>query len=76
MEDGSASTKMLAMHAGPAHKIAIEPGSPCNFYSCGEDGAVMHVSKLSLGALTYIFAKSSYLCTSCKILILMSLYYI
>lgn len=41
-EDGRAETKKLAKHQGRAHKLAIEPGSPRLFYSCGEDGAVRH----------------------------------
>lgn len=41
-EDGRAETKKLAKHQGRAHKLAIEPGSPRLFYSCGEDGVVRH----------------------------------
>lgn len=41
-EDGTAQTKNLAKHQGRAHKLAIEPGSPRLFYSCGEDGVVKH----------------------------------
>ncbi|PKA62654.1 hypothetical protein AXF42_Ash012241 [Apostasia shenzhenica] len=41
-EDGKVDTKLLGMHHGRIHKLAIEPGSPHNFYSCGEDGLVQH----------------------------------
>lgn len=37
-------TALLAKHQGRAHKLAIEPGSPHIFYTCGEDGLVQHVS--------------------------------
>lgn len=42
LEDGRVETKKLAKHQGRAHKLAIEPGSPRLFYSCGEDGIVRH----------------------------------
>lgn len=41
-------TALLAKHQGRAHKLAIEPGSPHIFYTCGEDGLVQHVSVISL----------------------------
>jgi hypothetical protein len=28
----------------PVHRLAVEPGSPHTFYSCGGDGSVWHVS--------------------------------
>lgn len=48
LESGSIKTSLLAKHQGGAHKLAIEPGSPHVFYSCGEDGLVQHVSYLFL----------------------------
>lgn len=42
LERGEVQTDLLSRHEGRAHKLAIEPGSPCIFYSCGEDGAVQH----------------------------------
>ncbi|XVE93914.1 hypothetical protein REPUB_Repub01dG0235300 [Reevesia pubescens] len=36
-------TRLLAKHQGRAHKLAIEPGSPHIFYTCGEDGLVQHI---------------------------------
>lgn len=43
LENGRVDTKSLAKHQGRVHKLAIEPGSPHIFYSCGEDGVVQHV---------------------------------
>eukprot|EP00252_Welwitschia_mirabilis_P007166 TRINITY_DN18297_c0_g1_i2.p1 TRINITY_DN18297_c0_g1~~TRINITY_DN18297_c0_g1_i2.p1 ORF type:complete len:446 (-),score=75.49 TRINITY_DN18297_c0_g1_i2:112-1449(-) len=40
LENGNVETKRLAKHRGRTHKLALEPGSPHVFYSCGEDGAV------------------------------------
>lgn len=37
-------TKVVAKHQRRAHKLAIEPGSPHIFYSCGEDGLVQQVN--------------------------------
>ncbi|KAK8625218.1 hypothetical protein V6N13_090093 [Hibiscus sabdariffa] len=36
-------TRQLAKHERRAHKLAIEPGSPHIFYTCGEDGLVQHI---------------------------------
>lgn len=44
LEGGKVHTALLGVHEGRAHKLAIEPGSPYIFYSCGEDGLVQHVS--------------------------------
>ncbi|KAI6677540.1 hypothetical protein NL676_038336 [Syzygium grande] len=41
-ESGPVKTSLLAKHQGRAHRLAIEPGSPHVFYSCGEDGLVQH----------------------------------
>lgn len=43
-EGGQVAVKLLAEHDGAVHKVAIEPGSPHVFFSCGEDGLVRHVS--------------------------------
>lgn len=43
LEDGSVDTKRLGKHRGAVFKLAVEPGSPYIFYSCGEDGFVQHV---------------------------------
>ncbi|GLU02690.1 hypothetical protein SLE2022_199310 [Rubroshorea leprosula] len=47
-------TKLLAEHDGRAHKLAIEPGSPHIFYTCGEDGLVQHID-LRTSAATELF---------------------
>lgn len=44
LERGQVETSLLTKHHGRAHKLAIEPGSPYIFYTCGEDGLVQHVS--------------------------------
>ncbi|KAK8360427.1 hypothetical protein V6Z12_A04G163500 [Gossypium hirsutum] len=49
-----AETKLLAKHQGRAHKLAIEPGSPYIFYTCGEDGLVQHID-LRTAASTELF---------------------
>ncbi|XP_047310953.1 DDB1- and CUL4-associated factor 8 [Impatiens glandulifera] len=41
-EGGSVGINLLGKHRGQAHKLAIEPGSPNTFYTCGEDGLVLH----------------------------------
>ncbi|KAE8724927.1 hippocampus abundant transcript 1 protein-like isoform X1 [Hibiscus syriacus] len=43
-------TSLLARHEGQAHKLAIEPGSPHIFYTCGQDGLVQ---RLTYRALLY-----------------------
>ncbi|XVE48805.1 hypothetical protein DITRI_Ditri01bG0032100 [Diplodiscus trichospermus] len=47
-------TRLLAKHQGRTHKLAIEPGSPHIFYTCGEDGLVQHID-LRTGAATELF---------------------
>ncbi|XP_010253514.1 PREDICTED: DDB1- and CUL4-associated factor 8-like isoform X2 [Nelumbo nucifera] len=42
LEDGWVDTKRLGKHQGRVYKLAIEPGSPHIFYSCGEDGFIQH----------------------------------
>eukprot|EP01018_Ginkgo_biloba_P013353 Gb_31451 [translate_table: standard] len=42
LEDGRVDTTRIGKHKGRAHKLAIEPGSPHIFFSCGEDGIVQH----------------------------------
>lgn len=41
-ERGAVESNVLGKHQGRAHKLAIEPGSPHIFYTCGEDGLVQH----------------------------------
>ncbi|CAK8574212.1 unnamed protein product [Lathyrus sativus] len=54
LEQGQVETKLLAKHQGRAHKLAIEPGSPHIFYTCGEDGLVQHFD-LRTGTATKLF---------------------
>ncbi|KAL6963663.1 hypothetical protein U1Q18_034670 [Sarracenia purpurea var. burkii] len=58
LEHGKVETKLLGKHDDPAHKLAIEPGSPHVFYSCGEDGLVQHFD-LRTGAATQLFTCQS-----------------
>lgn len=44
LNSGHVETSLLGSHLGRAHKLAIEPGSPYMFYTCGEDGLVQRVS--------------------------------
>ncbi|XP_021903802.1 DDB1- and CUL4-associated factor 8 [Carica papaya] len=50
LESGKVETSLLARHQGRAHKLAIEPGSPHIFYTCGEDGLVQHFDLRSKAA--------------------------
>ncbi|MQM02606.1 hypothetical protein Taro_035374 [Colocasia esculenta] len=58
-ENGDVNTKRLGKHRGRVHKLAIEPGSPHVFYSCGEDGFVQHFDLRSSTA-TKLFLCSSF----------------
>ncbi|XP_047307937.1 DDB1- and CUL4-associated factor 8 [Impatiens glandulifera] len=42
LENGEVETKRLGKHQKRVHSLAVEPGSPHIFYSCGEDGVVKH----------------------------------
>ncbi|XP_065865898.1 uncharacterized protein [Euphorbia lathyris] len=42
LENGRVDTTELGKHSGCVYKLALEPGSPHIFYSCGEDGFVQH----------------------------------
>lgn len=42
LENGKVNTKNLGQHEGGVHSLAVEPGSPHVFYSCGEDAFVQH----------------------------------
>ncbi|KAL3621410.1 hypothetical protein CASFOL_036322 [Castilleja foliolosa] len=58
LERGGVETKLLAKHQGRAHKLAVEPGSPHIFYTCGEDGLVQHID-LRTGTATGLFTCKS-----------------
>lgn len=66
LERGQVETSLLGKHQGRAHKLAIEPGSPYIFYTCGEDGLVQHVSCRSL--LVLIVNSAVTLITACMYL--------
>ncbi|XP_010253513.1 PREDICTED: DDB1- and CUL4-associated factor 8-like isoform X1 [Nelumbo nucifera] len=59
LEDGWVDTKRLGKHQGRVYKLAIEPGSPHIFYSCGEDGFIQHFDLRSHSA-TKLFWCSSF----------------
>jgi WD repeat-containing protein 42A len=59
LERGHVETRLLAKHQGRAHKLAVEPGSPYIFYTCGEDGLVQHFD-LRRGAATELFTCCSF----------------
>ncbi|KAF8397628.1 hypothetical protein HHK36_016548 [Tetracentron sinense] len=59
LENGRVDTKRLGKHRGHVYKLAIEPGSPHIFYSCGEDGFLQHFDLRSHSA-TKIFCCSSF----------------
>uniref|UniRef100_A0A7N0UWD7 Uncharacterized protein n=1 Tax=Kalanchoe fedtschenkoi TaxID=63787 RepID=A0A7N0UWD7_KALFE len=42
LERGEVETILLSRHEGRTHALAIEPGSPNIFYTCGDDGLVQH----------------------------------
>ncbi|CAL5341338.1 unnamed protein product [Camellia sinensis] len=58
LERGKVETKLLGKHQRRAHKLAVEPGSPYIFYTCGEDGLVQHFD-LRTGAATQLFTCQS-----------------
>ncbi|OMO71173.1 hypothetical protein CCACVL1_18388 [Corchorus capsularis] len=49
-ENGLVRTRRLGKHEGRVHDLAVEPGSPHIFYSCGEDGLVQHFDLRSSSA--------------------------
>lgn len=59
LENGHVETKRLGKHQGRIHKLAVEPGSPHIFYSCGEDGFVQHFD-LRSNSSTKLFSCSSF----------------
>ncbi|XP_075513965.1 uncharacterized protein LOC142549088 isoform X1 [Primulina tabacum] len=59
LENGSVETRRLSKHQGRVHKLAIEPGSPYIFYSCGEDAFVRHYD-LRSNSSTKLFYCSSF----------------
>ncbi|KAG8083927.1 hypothetical protein GUJ93_ZPchr0010g7943 [Zizania palustris] len=58
-DGGDVPTTLLGDHRGRAHKLAIEPGSPYIFYSCGEDGLVQHFDLRTNTATKLFLCKNS-----------------
>lgn len=58
LENGSVETKRLSKHQGRVHSLAVEPGSPYVFYSCGEDGYVQHYDLRSCSATKLFYCSS------------------
>ncbi|KAG2291032.1 hypothetical protein Bca4012_054744 [Brassica carinata] len=59
LESGQVETCMLGIHQGQVHKLAIEPGSPFSFYTCGEDGVVKHFDLRTRVATNLITCKEA-----------------
>ncbi|XP_062200777.1 uncharacterized protein LOC133903418 [Phragmites australis] len=59
-DGGDVPTTLLGEHGGRAHNLAIEPGSPYIFYSCGEDGLVQHFDLRTNTATKLFFCRSSW----------------
>ncbi|MQM15862.1 hypothetical protein Taro_048814, partial [Colocasia esculenta] len=57
LEGGRVESTMLARHEGRAHKMAVEPGSPYIFYSCGEDGLVQRIDLRTQSATPLFLCK-------------------
>lgn len=49
------STKKLAQHRGPAHKLATQNEMPHVFLSCGEDACVMRLDVRQPKPAKYVF---------------------
>ncbi|POO01551.1 WD repeat containing protein [Trema orientale] len=58
LDDGQVDTTRLGTHEGHVYKLAVEPGSPHIFYSCGEDGLVQHFDLRSNFATTLLCCTS------------------
>lgn len=71
--DGQVHTKRLGKHQGRVYKLAVEPGSPYIFYSCGEDGFVQHVSHID--DIMLILLVSSFFNFKILLLVISSFYF-
>ncbi|XP_066387446.1 uncharacterized protein [Miscanthus floridulus] len=60
-DGGDVSTTLLGEHGGRAHNLAIEPGSPYIFYSCGEDGLVQQFDLRTNTASKLFLCRSSFI---------------
>lgn len=57
------SSKKLAQHSGPAHKLATQNESPHVFLSCGEDALVMSLDVRLPKPAKYVFTKRQLFCS-------------
>ncbi|KAI7749547.1 hypothetical protein M8C21_021914, partial [Ambrosia artemisiifolia] len=58
-DNGKVQTNILGKHNGRVQKLAVEPGSPYVFYSCGEDGLVQHFD-LRSNSSSKVFCRASF----------------
>ncbi|KAF8395010.1 hypothetical protein HHK36_018949 [Tetracentron sinense] len=58
LENGRVDTKRVGKHRGRVYNIAVEPGSPHIFYSCGEDGFIQHFDLRSHSATKLFYCSS------------------
>ncbi|KAG7559784.1 WD40-repeat-containing domain superfamily [Arabidopsis thaliana x Arabidopsis arenosa] len=56
LENGKVETKRLGRHHGRVYKLAVLPGDPNVFYSCGEDGFVQHFDIRSNSATMVLYS--------------------
>ncbi|EFH39579.1 hypothetical protein ARALYDRAFT_916607 [Arabidopsis lyrata subsp. lyrata] len=56
LENGKVETKRLGRHHGRVYKLAVLPGDPNVFYSCGEDGFVQHFDVRSNSATMVLYS--------------------
>uniref|UniRef100_M4FB17 Uncharacterized protein n=1 Tax=Brassica campestris TaxID=3711 RepID=M4FB17_BRACM len=60
LENGKVETKRLGRHRGRVYKLAVLPGDPNVFYSCGEDGFVQHVFDIRSNSSTTVLYSSPF----------------
>ncbi|KAL6905280.1 hypothetical protein ACP4OV_002881 [Aristida adscensionis] len=58
-DGGDVPTTWLGEHGGRAHNLAVEPGSPYIFYSCGEDALIQHFDLRTNTATQLFHCRSS-----------------
>ncbi|CAN0109051.1 unnamed protein product, partial [Phaeothamnion confervicola] len=51
------STEVVGRHSSRAHRLALDPGAPASFLSCGEDGTVRHYDLRTPGACLGVLVK-------------------
>lgn len=58
LEDGSVHVKNIVTHREAAQKLALEPGNPHVFYSCGEDAFVYRIDLRTESGSPFFTCKS------------------